>query len=88
MSLRILIGEEDHLEDGRIGWRSGWEREVLVEGKCWNKRDGSVGTRRVGDFCHGHLLEGRSQRERGIRAIHRQIERPKLETLQCIVTLV
>ncbi len=29
MSSRVLIQEEDHLEDGRIGWRSTWEREVV-----------------------------------------------------------
>ncbi len=47
-SLRNLTGEEDHFEDGRIGW-STWEREVLTGGECLKKQGGSAGIGRGGD---------------------------------------
>ncbi len=28
MNSRVLIGEEDHWEDGRIGYRCTWDRDI------------------------------------------------------------
>ncbi len=60
VSLRVLIGEEDCLEDGRIG-RSTWEREAVVDREKLSKHGGSVVMGRGGLFCRGHTWENISR---------------------------
>ncbi len=65
-SSRVLI-DKDHLENGRIEWRSLCEREVCINGRevfeearreCWDRERKRL-------FCHGHPLGlgVRSQKE-------------------------
>ncbi len=55
VNLRVLIGEEDHLEDGRIRWRT-WERGINGRGlleqarrECWDRDRWRL-------LCCGHPL--------------------------------
>lgn len=56
--MRVLIGEKDHLKDGRIGRRSTENPEVLVEGECLVRQEGiecwDRERRRL--LCRGHRL--------------------------------
>ncbi len=68
VNLRVLIGVEEPLEYGRIGWRNTRERDINGRGvlepvrrECWDRERWRL-------LCRGHPLGGRSQREQGVRA--------------------
>ncbi len=62
--LRVWIGGEGRLEDGKIGWGSMWVRGGLE----WARRE-CMDRERWRCVCRGHPLDGRFWREQGIGAI-------------------
>ncbi len=67
------------MEDGRIGWRSTQESEVLMGGECWKQQGGSVEVGRSGHSSavatpYGGVPFTEGEKHQSYRSIDRRIQ--------------